>query len=171
MLEYLYYFSVIITIFFLFYIDGHKIVSNVIVNKYRRWRSLNNLVATRNSGCILISWISFTMICQAFYISLIQYLNNSVKKINRNSYEISYVINGKMYKMIVTPLRGPAPILQISNENQVDLTDEILPYLGPNYNWHHRQFYPHFFNSKTLIFELSDGTERTFSEEDHVKIE
>jgi len=39
---------------------------------------------------------------------MIQYLTSNVNKIDKNIYEITYVINGKMYKMRVKTKRGPS---------------------------------------------------------------
>jgi hypothetical protein len=31
--------------------------------------------------------------------------------------------------------------------------------MGPQYDWHYREFAPRFFGYKSLTFELADGTE------------
>ena len=36
---------------------------------------------------------------------------------------IFYVINGKIYKMVTSPSRGPVPIVQIINENNWFIAD------------------------------------------------
>ena len=51
-------------------------------------------------------------------------------KLIKNTYEVSYIINGKLYKMIVTPVRGPTPILSITNEHDNNIIDEIIPYFA-----------------------------------------
>lgn len=105
------------------------------------------------------------MLFKALYISFIQYLNNSVKKLDKNIYEVTYVINGRLYKLIIIPTRGPAPILQISDERGEDMTDKILPYMGPQYNWHGNKYLtPGFFNCRELNFELADGTEYSYTD-------
>ena len=111
----------------------------------------------------MINWISFLMVLESLYLKLVTYLNNSIKKIDKNKYEVSYVINGKIYKMVTSPSRGPVPIVQIINENNIDVTEHILPYMGPNNDWHNRKYFPDFFNYKSLIFELSNGERKTFN--------
>ena len=69
-------------------------------------------------------------------------MNNSPKQYSKNKYEITYAINDKIYKIRSNFKKGPCPILKISNENNVDITYDILPYLGPNYDWHNNKFYP-----------------------------
>jgi len=87
-------------------------------------------------------------------------MNGSVVKLGRDKFLLSYVVKGKMYKMIITPRKGPAPVLQVINDAQEDVTREVLPYMGPRYDWHHIDFYfQDQLGSKQLIFELDNGEE------------
>jgi len=138
--------------------------------KYMKWKSLLNLVSTQHNYKIMIYWISFTMVIESFYLSLIQYLNDSIKKLDKNKYEVSYVINGKMYKMIVNPKRGPLPFIMVKNEKNEDVTDIISPYLGPNNDWHTKKYCPDFFKCKKLVFELLNGEKVIFSDNDTIII-
>ena len=145
----------------------HLVIKNVVMKKFKKFKKLNSLVATSETENFKIIYVSLKLIAKASYISFIQYMNNSVTPIQGGkSYEITYVINGKMYKLIVTPTRGPAPIMQISNDNGEDVTDIVLPYMGPQYDWHYREFAPKFFGYKSLTFELADGSEQTYEDSD-----
>lgn len=149
-----------------FFLDGHQIIANTVVSNYRKWRRLNNLVSSQYNNVFTIFWYSFMLINKAFYLSFLQYMNSSIKKVGRNSYEISYLIEGKMYKMIVKPQKGPSRVLQVSDENKEDITELVLPFLGPKNDWHGRKFVSWDFNRKSLTFELGNGEERTFKDED-----
>ena len=138
--------------------------------KYNKWISLNNLVSSQHNSKIMIKIISLQMIFKSLYLSFIQYMNNSIIKIDKNSYELSYIVHGKLYKMIIKPIRGPVPILCVTNENNIDITEQILPYLGPNNDWHGKKYYPDFFKHKTLNIELLDGTKKTFNHSDTITI-
>jgi hypothetical protein len=155
------------------YLEVPSIIKNQVTERYRRWKSLNTLIRTNkrnnNNNCVVI-YISCKMIVQAMYLSLVQYMNNSVKKVDKNVYEVSYQIKGKTYKIIVIPDKGPNKILQISNDSQIDVTNHVLPYLGPNYNWHGTKLAPKFFGYKSLTFELYDGSEKTFTDDCYVNI-
>jgi hypothetical protein len=143
----------------------HLVVKNVVMKNFKEFRRLNSLVSTTETENVRIIYVSLKLIAKASYISFIQYMNNSVRPIEGGkSHELTYVINGKMYKLIVTPTRGPAPIMQISNDNGEDVTDIVLPYMGPQYDWHYREFAPRFFGYKSLTFELADGTEKTYED-------
>ena len=116
----------------------------------------------------MIVFVSTKMLTQSFYQSLVQYLDNSVVKIDKNKYELTYIINGKLYKKIIMPERGPIPVISIINENGCDVTDQILPYMGPNNNFHNENFYPTFFGHKKLIFEMSNGDVKIFDENEKI---
>ncbi len=153
---------------FLYRIEAHLVLKDVAVTKYRRWRSLNQLVSTTERNNVRIVWISFKMVMHTMYIAFLQYMNTSVYKLDRKTFELSYVINGKLYKMVVIQKRGPTPVLQVSNDLQTDVTDQVLPYMGPQHDWHGTRFSPEFFGHQSLTFELSDGTEHTYEGEAHV---
>ena len=77
----------------------------------------------------------------------------------------------KITKLGVIFKKGPCPILKISDKNDVDITCDILPFLGPNYDWHHNKFTPFDFGYNSIIFELKNGNGYTFAELDEIKIE
>ena len=131
------------------------------MSKYNKWIRLNSLVSTNQKTKLAIIGVSLKLIFQAIWISIIQYLNKTVKKIGRNKYQITYVVEGKLYKLVVNVTRGPSPVLQIINQSNEDITSTIMPYIGPDYNWHNSQFTPEFFNCDSLSFELSDSSEYT----------
>jgi hypothetical protein len=159
-----------LTISFLYTIDSHNIIYNYILEKYSKWKRLNNLVSTQHNSKFIITFISLQMVAESLYNSLIQYLNNSVIKLNKNTYIVSYVINGKLYKTVVVPKRGPLPVLNVIDENNNDISDIILPYLGPNNDWNKYKFTPSFFKSKQLTFELLNGEIKIFNENEVIEI-
>ena len=146
--------------------EAYLVIKDVISTKFIKFKHINLLVSNIEKKKTTIIWISLKLIWQAIYISFIQYMNNSVKHIDNKTTELTYVINGKMYKMIITRKRGPSPILQISNNLQNDVTDQILQYMGPQYDWHGNRFTPEFFGYSSLTFELGDGTEYTYKTND-----
>ncbi len=153
---------------FVYRLETHLIVKESVTSRYNRWKNLNQLVSTTESSKMRIFCISMQMILQTLYIAFLQYMNTTVRKLDRKTYEVRYVIDGKIYNMIVKPTRGPAPVLQISNDKQNDVTDQVLPYMGPQYDWHHTRISPEFFGHNSLTFELMDGTEHTYNGDSHV---
>jgi hypothetical protein len=147
-------------------LNGHLIVYNQLKMKYRKWNSLNKLVSTRNENYICVIYYSFKLLCQALYITLIQWLNNYIVKQDKNNYLMTYTINGKLYKNLIKVKRGPSPVLQISSENMEDVTNILLSYLGPSYNWHGNEYTPKLLGYKTLVFECADCNEKIYNDDD-----
>jgi hypothetical protein len=127
MLTYILYTLVVVVTYLFIMLNGHRVISNQVMVKYQKFRTLNRMVSVRQKNLYIVLWIIFKMILQALYIIFLQYINKSITRINLTTYEVTYVIDGKMYKMLVTPQRGPAPILLISNEEYEDVTTAVLP--------------------------------------------
>jgi hypothetical protein len=134
-----------------------------IYNKLKRkWTRLTNLVSTTETNQFMIMLVSLKMVFQLVYLQLVQYLNSTVRVIDKNTSEVTYTISSKNYKLLVHPYRGPDLILQISDDTGSDVTDIVLPYMGPNYDWHKQPLDPSFFNNTAfLTFEMADGSEQT----------
>jgi hypothetical protein len=115
-----------------------------------------------------LSYVLSKAIIKFQYLKMVQYINGSVKQIGKNTYEVNYIINNNLYKMIVMPTRGPCPVLQVINDRDEDVTDEIMCYLGPNYNFHGKKFSVDFFGCETLTFEFGDGTTKTYTLDNHL---
>ena len=81
--------------------------------------------------------------------------SSNVTKINKNVYEVKYRIKGRKYKMVVVPERGPPKINSITTKDGTDITESLLPYLGPNYNWNHHDLpYQHLFDKQEDYIEI-----------------
>lgn len=153
-----------------FYLNDYHIVRNRIVLKWNKFRQLNKIVAINYDGFFTIIWVSFCMIFNAQWLNILRYLNNCVVQIDKKTYEVTYVIAGKTYKMIIRPLRGPRRVLLVSDENHDDVSYLVFPYLGPKENFHGEKYTPEFFKKKELVFEFSNGTERIFKEHEKIDI-
>lgn len=151
--------------------EAYLVIKNKITKEINKFKKVNLLVSSIKKKKSTIIWVSLKLIFQAIYISFIQYMNSSVKHIDNKTSELTYVINGRIYKMIIIRKRGPSPILQISNNFENDVTDQILPYMGPQYDWHGNKFTPEFFGYSSLTFELGNGTEYTYQTNDSLLTE
>lgn len=153
----------------LYNIDSHNIIYNAIERKWKKWKRMKNFLSNHHNNFTDLYKAAFDLILKAIYISLIQTMNNSVIKIDKNTYQISYVINGNLYKMISIPKKGPTSIIEIRDENDIDITEHILPYYGPCNDWHCISFIPQFFKCKKMIFEL-DSCTKEFNELDYIDL-
>jgi len=152
-------------------LDGLNIVREYVLEKKEKLYSLYDLVSTRHNSRIMIIYVCTKMLTQAFYQNLLHYLDNSLTKIDKNKYELKYVINGKLYKKIIKPNRGPIPVISVANEIGYDVTEEILPYMGPNNDFHNEKFTPKFFGYDKLVFEMLNGNIFSFNSTDNISLD
>lgn len=153
-----------------FYFDGPNIVKNNYQLNFEKWRKLNQLVSSKYDGYFTILRISICMITKALWINILQYCNSCITKIDKKTYELSYVLNGKLYKVLISNKTGPRKVLLVSDETQTDISYLVTPYLGPKEDFHGSDMTPKFFNRKELVFELSNGEEKIFNENDKIII-
>jgi hypothetical protein len=136
-------------------------IPNKCVEKYHKFRKLNNLVSMEYDGWE-IYWVSSKIVAKSMYLDLCQTLNQSVRKIGKNKFEVTYILNEQEYKFIIEGRRGPKNILAVRDENDNDVTEKMMPYLGPKQNWHGRKFTPNNFGHERLTFELVGGQQLSF---------
>jgi hypothetical protein len=131
----------------------------------RKWTRLKLLVSSAETDMSQIYWVSLKMVFQLLQVELLKYFNpDSVKKIGKNTYEVSYELNNRPYKMLVTPYRGPQPVMQVIDADDRDITDNVLPYMGPKYDWHGHPIAPSFFNTQRLTINWSSGETQNLDE-------
>ena len=158
MFTYLLYLFGLLSLFLFIQIEGHRVVWSQISSRYKRWRRLNNLISTQHRTAWAVFYHSLVMLCRVLYVSFLQYMNSTVVRIERNKFLVTYVISGKIYTMVVTPVRGPSPVLQVINDSEEDVTNNVLPYLGPRYDWHGVLLdFSSSFGSENLTFNLASG--------------
>jgi hypothetical protein len=68
--------------------------------------------------------------------------------------------------MLIKPSRGPSKVLLVSDNTHEDISYKILPYLGPRDDFHGCVYTPKFFDHSELVFEMSNGDEKIFQEDD-----
>ena len=154
----------------LYYFNYNKINPvKFVKNKYKKIKNLTKLVSSVEKNNLLILYGVLKLIFFNYYILLTQYLNKNVKQINSKTYELSYVINNKLYKNIITIKRGPQPILQIINDENIDVTEQVLPYLGPCYDWHKNDITPKILGYKNLTFIVNDEQKYNYQTDNIIK--
>ena len=145
-----------------------------IVNSYTKYeRAIHFLNKTNsltflNKIYIISSFVKFFF--NIFYVSFIQYMYSNLKfnSIN-NTYELEYTIGNSNYVLIVNS-KKKCDILQITNDEDIDITDEILPYIGPSLDWHGKMISPSYFNLNSITFELSNGKSITYNKNSFMTI-
>jgi len=162
MYNFLMYFSVLCTIVYY--------CKNTIISKWSKWNQLNVLMSKRTHNKVLIIWYSLCMIYKIIWLRILQYVNTTVVCIGKNKYQVSYVINNKLYTFHTPIHRGPIPILQIIDDNDNDVTRLVLPYMGPQFKGHGTSMAPTptLLGYKSLTFEMCTGDSYTCLGDDHI---
>jgi len=144
-----------------------KLFPEYIEIKYQKWMSLNSMMATKYKSPTMVKIMSVYMFFKFFYLQTLQYLTNTVVKIGKNNYEISYIINGKIYKMVVKPERGPMNYYKILNDKNENIIEDISQYYGPHYK-NQVKLTPSFFKTTTIKLVLFDDSEQVFGEYEQI---
>lgn len=83
-----------------------------------------------------------------------------------------YTVHSKIYSILYKKYTGPSPIIGIvDNATQTDITDILLPFMGPNFNFHGTPVTPSLFgySSITFIHNTPDLKMSTFVDAEPIK--
>jgi len=149
-----------------FYMSRTEKINECINLKYDQWKRLNLMVSTKYKSPIVIKIMSVYMVLKFSYLQIIQYLTNSVTKVDKHHYEISYVINGRLHKMIIKPERGPPRIEKIVDHENNDITDIVMEYHGPK----QKKLSPSFFNTQFIVIHGIDGEIITINDVEEIDL-
>jgi hypothetical protein len=96
---------------------------------YYRLINLKKLVSTQYKTPIMIIYKSICLIFQLMYSNFLNYMNNMVQKKDAKTNIVKFVIGGKLFSLLISSKLGPEEILQIIDENDNDITNELLPFI------------------------------------------
>ena len=109
----------------------------------------------------------YIFFCIRLYLDTMQ--ERKVQKIGFNKIQIKYLYKGKPYYIFSQVPRGPLSrekkLISIKNGDGKDVTKYIVPFLGPNNDWHNIPYTPNDFNENTLQF-LFENNEPVIIKED-----
>lgn len=136
--------------------------------KHGKWKDLIQMVSSRHSG-VMIYVISIKMLCQAGYADFISLFDNRVKKIGDKLYEVSYYVEGNMYRFPVKVRRGPSNVVDIQDNEGNDLFLRLGEYMGPNGILSNPLVTPNFLGCDSIIVETFEDS-KTFSGDEMIEI-
>lgn len=146
------------------------VTSKWVKEKYNKMSSLYQLVSTTHSGKLNILYVSGAILLKACYYFMLQKINKSVVKVDKNKYELTYFLNNKFYKINVYIKKGPKRVIQVYDNDLNDITDIMEPYLGPNEDFHKPTLTPESFNTESVTFNLADGTNISFYNKEYIQL-
>lgn len=96
-------------------------------------------------------------------------------QIDRNMFIVTYYIGGSIYKFPVFMIRTKKIVTCVYDSAKKDITNMVLPYLGPSLDCHRVGLCAEFFGKKeiTIVYEDIDSVdsslqEKTFSEREEI---
>jgi hypothetical protein len=101
--------------------------------------------------------------CKSKYERVLGQDKADVSKVGDSHFEVRYTVAGREFRMIAEPATGPPPFFEIRDHTGKDITDKIVPYIGPSWDWHGKAVTPRFFGVASIIF-LCDTADHKFDE-------
>ena len=114
--------------------------------------------------------LSLKLVLKMMMISLLEYLDPRLTKLNKNKYIVSYVLNKKLYKLHCKVQRGPNSILQVIDQDSNDVTSLFNSWLGPNRDFHNQAYTPKDLEYQELSLLMINGETKVFNEMDTLEI-
>lgn len=87
-------------------------------------------------------------------------------QVDKHVYDIQYQIHLKKYKIRVRNKKGPSIYQHFYDPYANDITYEIIPYVGPNHDFHNISYTPKDFGYLNITVLYKDGSKHLFKEND-----
>ena len=148
-------------------------IMGICKNTYQNFKRLENIsIIYKLLYSIILFTVSLKNNMYKLRESIISKFSSSsrVEKLGSHKFRISYTIDDKIYKMIVSKKRGPSDILQVLDQDSNDISDIIIPYAGSGETFiHNMELRPSTLSMKEITFNLSNGEQIKFSEDDVIR--
>jgi hypothetical protein len=91
-----------------------------------------------------------------------------VKIINRSTAEVSYTFRDTEYKFRTKIKRGVPEVIRFEDENGVDITESLSPYIGPGEDFHRLHYTPSEFGYQKITVFKGDDQPLVFEKEEEI---
>lgn len=158
--------------FYLYHVFAFALVTVVFLqrqkihSKYEKLKTMYWLIWLHHGKLTNTLYIMSSILAKTLYFRAMQSLNKSVVQTGKNTYELTYTVCGNLYKMVIRAKRGPRKLINAFNAKDVDITELLQMYVGPNNDFHNQDFTPDFFDTDSITVHLSNGDEKTFQRYD-----
>jgi hypothetical protein len=118
----------------------------------------------QNDLFVLIELLKYIFI----YIKFRLFPKIPLQRFNKKYLKIPYEHHGKKYYYLLKSKNNSQPIKYIKNQDEIDVTDTILPYLGPHLDCHGAILYPKDFGYSSIKIETMYDQEFVFESEQEI---
>ena len=144
--------------------------SDVFTHIYKLYECMEKLKSMNNQTNYDALMSMFNLLLQRYRLQHTQEVfTHEHEKVGKNHYLIKYTLDGIEYKTMIRKRRGPSKIVGIYNEDDVDVTDAIKVFLGPNDDFHNIKYKPSIFKMRRLRFKICHP--KRYDEEDVLTFE
>lgn len=107
-------------------------------------------------------------ICKVY---LTQNIFHNSTRIRKNVYDIEYTIHCKRYRFHVQYKLGPSRFRQFIADENVDVSETLFPYVGPNDDFHGIRYTPKDFGyDRICVHYQGDETVRVFAADEDMTV-
>lgn len=122
--------------------------------KNRKWNELKTMVSGQYSSTFDIYRVSWQMILQAIYQDMLSFFDNRLEKKGNKLYELTYMVEGQMYKMPIKVRRGPGKIFAAEDENGNCILLSLKQYCSPSGNIINSLVTPKYLGYEKVVLNL-----------------
>lgn len=136
-----------------------------VMNKQLSEKNIHLFPIIKNFVCSYVKYV---------LTNCLQKYNLNIIKKNNKLYEIFYIIDGNTYCFKANKKKGPSDVLMITtkeNEDDVDITDKVLMYMGPNQDFYGIKTTVKDLGYENITFYLSNGDEKLFKENEYINFD
>jgi hypothetical protein len=145
---------------------GFGIFYKPVKNSYHNFQQLNKIVKKNHKGVGKVLCMAIEIIYKKCWFKFSHWINNTIERYDKNTSILTYYLDGRIYKIVLDHRKGPPLVLLVTDGDGEDVTTTVVPFLGPKRDWHKREFTPYFWEKSLLSFELSNGENKTFKNDE-----
>lgn len=137
--------------------------------QYERFLQLRQLVKSKETrGEHMVLYGCANLYFKSLWVNFLQYIYKSIVERQGKLIIITYIHNGHLYKIPIKIKKGPQLIDRVTDEEGKDCKLDIIPFFGPDHDWHGQELTPSFWNKKRLDFKLFNDKEYCFTSNEKI---
>lgn len=130
--------------------------------------NLRDLSRIRYNNELLITYNALTLGVKTMIRKLRIYVFSNIVRTGPHTYNVMYHFAGSTYIIPITIRAGPKRVTRVTGDEDVDMTDIVVSYLGPGEDFHQLPKTPLDFGMTRMNFHIRDGVTRTFTGEQQI---
>lgn len=127
---------------------------------------LNTTPSIRKMGWLEKQYTRLRVLLLYIGVTVYQKWNHMLVPDGKGQYELRYILNDRLYKIKIRAHRGPRTVVTVEDGWGVDVTDMVIPYMGPNEDYHGQRITPKQLGYDALTITRRNGEIRSYEADD-----